>query len=122
MNVRYRVQLSEQERGELQTLLGGGRQAVRKVRRAQVLLAADAGASDEAIARDIGVGISTVYRVKQRFVEGNLEWALNEQPRPGARRKSRARRQRCWWPPPARRHRVGARGGRWSCWRERWCG
>jgi transposase len=30
---------------------------------------------------------STVYRTKRRFVEGNLERALSEEPRPGAERK-----------------------------------
>ena len=47
----------------------------------------DRGASDEEIARSIGVGGSTVYRTKRRFVLGNLAAALNEEPRPGARRK-----------------------------------
>jgi transposase len=51
------------------------------------LLAADAGASDEEIARSVGVGGSTVYRTKRRFVLGNLEAALSEEPRPGADRK-----------------------------------
>jgi hypothetical protein len=47
MNLRYRVELSQAERDELKALLSGGRHAVRKVKRAQILLAADAGASDE---------------------------------------------------------------------------
>jgi ferredoxin len=38
---------------------------------------------DETIAKSVGVGGSTVYRTKRRFVEGNLEAALNEEPRPG---------------------------------------
>jgi transposase len=42
---------------------------------------------EEAIARSVGVGGSTVYRTKRRFVEGNLEGALCEEPRPGAARK-----------------------------------
>ena len=46
-----------------------------------------AGASDEEIATSVGVGGSTVYRTKRRFVLGNLEAALREEPRPGARRK-----------------------------------
>src|SRR5580693_5673515 len=54
---------------------------------AQILLAADAGISDEAIASSISVGGSTVYRTKRRFVEGNIELALSEEPRPGAARK-----------------------------------
>jgi hypothetical protein len=51
MNVRYRVDLSQIERTELRALLKGGKQASRKLKRAQILLAADAGSSDEEIAR-----------------------------------------------------------------------
>src|SRR6266566_253286 len=50
-------------------------------------MAADAGASDEEIATSVGVGGSTVYRTKRRFVVSNLEAALSEEPRPGADRK-----------------------------------
>src|SRR4051812_37410076 len=87
MNVRYRVELSQAERGELTALLSGGKRSARKLKRAQILLAADAGAGDEEIARAVGVGGSTVYRTKRRFVLGNLEAALSEEPRPGAERK-----------------------------------
>jgi transposase len=87
MNVRYRVELSQAEREELTALLSGGKHAARKLKRAQILLAADAGVSDEAIATSVGVGGSTVYRTKRCFVEGNLEAALSEEPRPGAARK-----------------------------------
>src|SRR6266508_3163080 len=87
MNVRYRVELSQTERTELTALLSGGKHAARKIKRAQILLAADAGASDDEIARSVGVGGSTVYRTKRRFVLGNLAAALSEEPRPGADRK-----------------------------------
>src|SRR5215813_1359232 len=87
MNVRYRVELSEVERQGLKALLSGGKHCARKLRRAQILLAADAGARDEEIARSVGVGGSTVYRTKRRFVLGNLEAALSEEPRPGVARK-----------------------------------
>jgi transposase len=87
MNVRYRVELSQTERAELTALLSGGKHAARKLKRAQILLAADAGASDDEIATSVGVGGSTVYRTKRRFVLGNLEAALSEEPRPGADRK-----------------------------------
>jgi hypothetical protein len=53
MNVRYRVDLSQIERTELEALLNGGRHASRKLKRAQILLAADAGGSDEEIARSM---------------------------------------------------------------------
>jgi transposase len=87
MNVRYRVELSQTERAELTALLSGGKHAARKLKRAQILLAADAGASDDEIATSVSVGGSTVYRTKRRFVLGNLEAALSEEPRPGADRK-----------------------------------
>ncbi len=87
MNVRYRVELSQGERSELTALLSGGKHSVRRLKRAQILLAADAGVSDEEIATSVGVGGSTVYRTKRRFVMGNLEAALSEEPRPGASRK-----------------------------------
>ena len=91
MNVRYRVGLNQTERDHLNGLLSGGKHAARRLKRAQILLAADAGASDESIA--LAVGGSTVYRTKRRFVEGNLEAALSEAPRPGAARKLTGREE-----------------------------
>lgn len=87
MNVCYRVELNQSERDQLTALLSGGKHAARKLKRAQILLAADAGASDEEIARSVGVGGSTVYRTKRRFVLGNLQAGLSDAPRPGASRK-----------------------------------
>jgi transposase len=87
MNIRYRVELSEAERAQLTAMLSGGKHAARKIKRAQILLAADTGVGDEAIAASVSVGGSTVYRTKRRFVEGNLELALSEETRPGAPRK-----------------------------------
>jgi len=87
MNVRYRIELSQTERDQLNALLSGGKHAARKLKRAQILLAADAGVGDEQIATSVGVGGSTVYRTKRRFVLDNLDAALSEEPRPGAERK-----------------------------------
>ncbi len=93
MNIRYRVELSQSERSELTTLLSGGKHPARKLKRAQILLAADSGASDDEIAMRVVVGGSTVTRTKRHFVEGNLEHALAEQPRPGAKRKLTGRQE-----------------------------
>jgi transposase len=87
MNIRYCVTLTTEERHELEGLVRGGKGAVRMIKRAQILLAADAGSKDEAIAQNVGVGTATVYRIKQRFVEDGLERALHESARPGAPRK-----------------------------------
>jgi transposase len=93
MNIRYRVDLSQTERDQLTALLSGGKHPARKLKRAQILLAADAGIGDEVIAASISVSGSTVYRTKRRFVEGNLELALSEQARPGAARKLTGREE-----------------------------
>jgi transposase len=87
MNIRYRVTLSTEERSDLLEMVQGGKVAVRRVKRAQILLAADLRSTDEEIARNVSVGTSTVYRTKQRFVEEGFEAALGEAARPGAPRK-----------------------------------
>jgi len=87
MNVKYRVTLSTSERAQLAAMVLGGKGAFRRLKRAQILLAADNGRADEEIARSVAVGTSTVYRTKQRFVEEGLERALSELPRAGAQRK-----------------------------------
>ncbi|MDB5403208.1 MAG: transposase [Rhodopila sp.] len=83
-----RVDLSEAERAQLTALLNGGKHAARKIKRSQVLLAADAGVSDDMITSSVSVGGSAVYRTKRRFVRGNLELALSEEARPGTERKT----------------------------------
>jgi transposase len=87
VNVRYRVDLSQSERDELSALVSGGKLPVRRLKRMQILLAADAGIGDEAIAASVQTRGSTIYRTKKRFVEISLEAALSEGPRPGAARK-----------------------------------
>jgi transposase len=87
MNIRYRVTLTAGERSHLAGLIQKGKVSARRVRRAQILLAADQGTTDETIAKTVAVGTSTVYRTKQRFVEEGLESALSELPRSGAPRK-----------------------------------
>jgi len=108
MNIRYRVELSQSERDQLAALLSGGRHASRKLKRAQILVAADEGFSDEVIAVTLNVSGSTIYRTKRRFVEANLEGALSEEPRPGVPRKLSSKEEAllvataCSTPPPGR--------------------
>jgi len=87
MNIGYRVTLDEAERRQLTQMLSGGKHAVRRIKRAQILLATDAGIGDEEITRTVSVSSSTVYRIKRRFVVDGLESALSEEPRLGAARK-----------------------------------
>jgi len=87
MNLRYRITLTSDEQAQLRSFVQGGKGAFRRLKRAQILLAAASGSADADIAANVGVGTSTVYRTKRRFVEEGLEAALSEEPRPGAERK-----------------------------------
>ncbi|HEY3233109.1 MAG TPA: IS630 family transposase [Polyangiaceae bacterium] len=93
MNIRYVVELTEQERGELKALVGGGQNLGQKRRRAQILLACDRGMTEEMIAGALPCGTSTIYRTKRRFVEEGLQAALNEKPRSGGHRKLTGREE-----------------------------
>ena len=80
---KYVVELAEEERVRLRSLLRGGKTSVRMVTRARVLLKADEGYTDGAIAAALEVATATVGRIRKRLVEEGLEHALREQPRPG---------------------------------------
>jgi DNA-directed RNA polymerase specialized sigma24 family protein len=95
---RYIVKLSEEEQKDLHALTHKGTCGVRKLRRAQMLLPANEGLTDEEIARALDGSVSTVERVRKRFVEEGLEAALSERPSPGARRKldMGVKKPTCW--------------------------
>src|ERR1043165_219084 len=83
---KYIVDLTDDERATLQAVVRRGKSRARKVTRARILLHAGKGATDSEIVAALGVGPATVERTRRRFVEEGLA-ALNERPRPGARRR-----------------------------------
>lgn len=83
----YVVTLTDDERTTLLDLTKKGAAAARKITRAHILLQAADGASDQAIADALHVGRATVERTRKRFVDGNLDRALTDLPRPGAKPK-----------------------------------
>jgi transposase len=80
------VNLIDDERTTLRVLVRKGTVAARKLTRAHILFQADETVSDQSIADALHVGRATVERVRKRFVEGGLEAALTERPRPGGKR------------------------------------
>ena len=79
---KYRVTLTAEERDELEGLLARGKADVRRLKHAQILLKADEAESgpgwpDQCIAEAVGVGLTTVERVRRRFVEEGLASALS---------------------------------------------
>jgi transposase len=82
MRKKYRVTLEVEEREQLRELLAKGKSDVRRLKHAQILLAADESPGgparrDEPIAAAVGVARATVERVRQRFVEEGLDLAIS---------------------------------------------
>jgi transposase len=84
---KYIVELEAEKRERLLEMTSKGQIGARKMKRAQILLKADEGWKDKDIIGALNTSRSTVERTRKRFVEGGLEKALNEDPRPGQRTK-----------------------------------
>jgi transposase len=83
MAKKYIVDLTKDEKAELVALTQKGRPGARKIKRANILLLAHAGKPDFEIAELLHTSWLTVLRTRHRFVEGGLDFALNELPRAG---------------------------------------
>ena len=88
MPKKYRVELTQTQREQLETLTSSGTIKVRKYKRARVLLLTDEAhkegrKSDEEIKERVNISLPTIQRIRRRFAEEGLEAALNERPRPG---------------------------------------
>jgi transposase len=90
---KYVIKLTPEERAALTTLTSRGKASVRRLKRGLVLLAADAGDRDETIAATVRVGVRSVERIRQRFVEEGMDAALSELPRPGKARLLNGRQE-----------------------------
>lgn len=77
------MELSPEERSELELFTRRGVVSARRMKRALVLLAANEGAVDQQIANEVRVHRTTVEDIRKRFVEEGLVAALSERPRPG---------------------------------------
>jgi hypothetical protein len=91
---KYKVTLTDEERQQLQALIAAGKASARRLAHARVLLKADAAPGgpawpDERIAQAVEVSTDTIGRIRQRFVEQDLEAALSrkQQERPSRARK-----------------------------------
>ena len=109
MGDKYLVDLSDAEQEDLFALLKKGKTSVRKVTRAHILLQAAEDATDEEIAETLRIGVSTVHRTRQRFVEEGLPAALTERARCGWGRTLDGKQEAflvalaCSAPPPGRK-------------------
>jgi transposase len=84
---KYIVKLSDEQHNELVSLLNKGEHSARIIKRANILLQSAAGKTAPHISKDLKTSQQTVYNIRKRFVQGGLDLALHEKPRPGAKRK-----------------------------------
>ena len=84
---KYIVKLTNEERQSLLELISRGEVRARTMKRAQILLKADEGLKDVDITSGLNTSRPTVERIRKRFVEGNVEKALYDAPRPGSKMK-----------------------------------
>jgi len=85
--ILYTVTLTKEERTLLLSLTKNGKHSSRKLIHALILLNTDRGEFGEAdkrtnkeIAEFLGVGESMIERIKKRFVENGLDYALEDRP------------------------------------------
>lgn len=84
MNKKYIVELTDDERATLKEVVKKLKGCSQKVKRANILLKADAscvGWTDAKIAEALDCRTKTVENVRQRFVELGFDIALNGKPR-----------------------------------------
>lgn len=84
---KYHINLSTEEQDQLNDLTRKGTTKARKFKRAMILLKANEGMNDPQIMEALRVSRPTVERIRRRYVWGGLDKALEEDPRPGQRRK-----------------------------------
>jgi transposase len=87
MPKKHIVQLSDEERDQLENVVSKGNANVRQIRRAHTLLLSDAGKTDQAIADFLHITTVTVAETRKRWCTEYLSRNLADQPKPGRKRK-----------------------------------
>ena len=81
------IKLTKEDKQFLKKLINCGKQKVRTVARANVLILLDKGWNNESISMSTGVHRQGIWRIKKRFLEENVESAVFDKPRPGQPKK-----------------------------------
>jgi hypothetical protein len=73
---KHPITLTDEERASLRRLIGSGIAPARTLTRARVLLKADQGLGDAAIANALEISVPTAWRIRGRFLAEGLDSAL----------------------------------------------
>jgi transposase len=87
---KHIVKLTDEERKELEQIVYAKKESARKLHHALILLKADEsengpGWKDEQISEALGVSLSTIFRVRERFAEEGIDAALSRRKGSGIR-------------------------------------
>lgn len=72
VNKKYTVDLSDDERTELESFVSRGKRSAQAITRARILLRADEGVSDPEIADALGCSAMTAHRIRKRYDEDGI--------------------------------------------------
>jgi len=88
MTTKYHIRLTKEDRQELETLIHSGESSARTQTRARILLLTDESQNKKKGTKEIVSALlcsfPTITNIRKKFVEGGLENALYDKPRPGA--------------------------------------
>ena len=80
---QVKLVLTDEDRKKVLEICSKGKRQVREVNRAYVLGALDRGASEAAIMQVLDVCRTMIWRTRTAYLDGGLELALVDLPRPG---------------------------------------
>ena len=127
MNKKYVVELTSEERSELQAIVKKGKAAAYKIKHAHILLNADQGPegpqwTDADIAKTFHCHVTTVENVRRRLVEHGLEAAIERAKhiKPTSPGNWMAEQKPGWWRWRAARLLKAETNGHYGCWRTKW--
>ncbi len=78
-----KIKLKEKEEKHLNQFIKKGTAKAREMTRARVLLLSEAGKSPSLISEILGSTKKTIQNIKERYLEGGIQRALYDAPRPG---------------------------------------
>ena len=84
---KFAVQLSVEDRTQLERLIRSDRRSARVINRARILLKTDEGWSASQVSAALDTSPRTVFRTKRRYAEEGLDGVLHDRPQANRYRK-----------------------------------
>ena len=90
---KFMITLSPQDRERLLQFIHTGIHAARAIKRARILVLAEANHSDLEIADEVSVSLATVFNTRRRYCQQGIDAILAEKPRSGQPRRLNGRQE-----------------------------